>query len=134
MEAVIFGDAAAVAIGYLRAELGLYAEVHKDIPDPRPAKFVTVRRGGGIRRSVVSDQPLLLVECWAETSEDAHDLAQMCRGLLYAMRGTVQGDLAVYRVDEVGGPADLPDPLSNQSRYTFTVQVHLRCQAALLNS
>lgn len=126
---VVFPDAVAVTIGYLSDELGdrgSEAEVVKDVPDPRPDVFVTILRSGGVRQTVVSDNAVLIVECWAQTSADAHDLAQLCRALLHAMPGTTQAGVPIYRVDEVGGPVDLPDPLSEQPRYTFTVQVHLR--------
>lgn len=136
-DVVLFPDAAAVAIDYLRAELADRATdipVVKDVPKPRPAVFVTVRRGGGVRQTVVSDNPILLVECWGDPDsgtgdEQAQDVAQLCRALLFAMAGTVQSGTAVYRVGEVAGPNDLPDPLSEQPRVVFTVQVHLRGSA-----
>lgn len=126
---IIFPDAVAVTIGYLREQLDLRdvdAVVAKDVPNPRPDTLVMIRRGGGVRQTVISDRPLLIVECWAPASETAHDLAQLCRGLLHAMAGTTQSGVPVYRVDDAGGVIDLPDPLSTQPRYTFTVQAHLR--------
>jgi hypothetical protein len=129
-DVVIFPDAVAVVVGYLRDQLSqrdVDAVIAKDVPKPRPDnRLVVVKRGGGVRQTVVSDGPLLIVECWAARSEDAHDLAQLCRGLLHAMAGTTQSGVPCYRVDDAGGVIDLPDPLSTQPRYTFTVQAHLR--------
>lgn len=126
---ILFPDAAALAIGFLADALdaqGDSAAVSQDVPDPRPARFVTVTRGGGVRHTLVSDAATLLVECWAATSADAHDLAQMSRALLGSMVGSVVDGVQVYRVDEVGGPQQLPDPLSEQPRYVFTLSAHFR--------
>lgn len=130
---VVFPDAEAVIINYLRDELdlrGSTADVVKEVPNPRPPVFVTVTRVGGIRQTVISDAALLAIECWAENTatghQAAHDLAQWCRALIHALPGSTADDVPVYRVDDVSGPQSLPDPLSEQPRCTFTVQVHLR--------
>lgn len=127
--AVLFPDAAAILIDYLRGLLaarGDSAPVGQKTPNPRPARFVTIHRVGGPRRSIVADAPLLAVECWATTDPDAHDLAQLARALLHTARGRSLDGVAVYRIAEAGGPVNLPDPLSQQSRYTFTLEVALR--------
>lgn len=128
METIVFPDAAAIVIGYLDDELT--AAVLPRIPDPRLAEFLTVQRVGGPRRSLVSDAPLLAIGAWGDDDETAHDLAQNARGLIHALLGTVQAGVPVYLIEEAAGPALLPDPLSNQSRYVFTVAVHLRGVAA----
>lgn len=128
-EPIVFPDAAALAIGWLGDQLNIYgdtAPVRQKVPDPRPDRFVTIVRGGGVRHTLVSDAATLLVECWGETPTDAHDLAQLSRALLLAMQGMVVDDVAVYRIDEVAGPQQLPDPLSEQPRYVFTLSAHLR--------
>lgn len=130
--AVLFPDVAAMTIGFLTSALAEHddtAVVVKDVPTPRPARFVTIRRGGGPRATLISDEAQVLFECWAETSGDAQDLAQLSRALVHSMAGTTQDGVAVYRVTEFAGPADLPDPLSEQARYVFTVQVHVRGSA-----
>lgn len=128
-DVVVFPDAVAVTTTYLREQLAdrdSPAHVGRKVPTERPPLFITVRRAGGVRQTVVSDRPLLIVECWADSDEAAHDLAQLCRALLHAMAGTTQSGVPVYRVDDAGGVIDLPDPVSTQSRFTFTVQAHLR--------
>lgn len=127
--AVLFPDAAALLIGYLRDQLtdrGDSTAVGQKTPNPRPDQFVTIHRVGGPRRSVVADAPLLAVECWATNDPDAHDLAQLARALLHTARGRSIDGVAVYRIAEAAGPVNLPDPLSQQSRYTFTLEVALR--------
>lgn len=133
VEVVVFPDVTLIAIDYLRTEFtsrGETAELHREIPNPRPAKFVRVLRVGGTRSNLVTDGATVTIECWAATYADAQDLAQLCRGLLHAMTGTVQHGAAVYHVEEFSGPADLPDPDSNQARATQTMQIQVRGAAA----
>lgn len=120
---VIFPDAVEVIIGHLADVLD--DPVEPRVPNPRPDRFLTVQRVGGARRTIVTDAPLLAFEAWAQSDQDAHDLAQLARAHVHALVGT-----AVYLVEEAGGPALLPDPESHQSRYVFTVAVHLRGEAA----
>lgn len=135
--AVVFPDVAALTITFLRAELvahGDDAEVHQRVPDPRPARFVTIVRGGGPRDSLVVDRPTIFVEAWAQTDADAHDLAQLARALIHTMTGAAHDGIAVYRIDEFSGPATLPDPDSGQPRATFTLSLRVRGAALTAGS
>lgn len=122
---VIFPDATALVCDYLRPLLG-GVKVGAAVPNPRPARFVLVRRTGGPRGSYVHDLAQMTVECWATKEADAHDLSQVVRGHLHRLRGTRQAGVAFYRVTEFAGPASLPDPLSDSPRYTQTFQLALR--------
>lgn len=129
MTFVLFPDAVTLVVDYLEDSLddrGFPVPVGSRVPDPRPASFVRVMRAGGERRDLVTDNPRLIIEAWADTDGDADDLAQLCRALLHDLRGRVLDGVPVYKVEEAGGPADLPDPLSDQSRSTFIVQIALR--------
>jgi hypothetical protein len=124
-ETVVHPDTVATITSHLNA--ALTPPVSSNVPNPRPAEFVTVRRTGGPRASKVSDRPQVTVEAWSTDPESAHDLAQLCRSQVTAMAdGTNRSGVIVYRVDEFAGPADLPDPDSRQSRFTFTLSVHSR--------
>lgn len=128
-ETVILPDVVALVIGHLNDTLparGYTADALPRIPTERPAQFVLVRRVGGVRRSIVSDAATLTIEAWAANDETAHDIAQQCRALIRDMRGTVVDGVPVYSVQEVAGPALLPDPESDAPRYTQTVEVHAR--------
>lgn len=132
-QVVVFPDAAAVVVGHLRAELAARddsAKVGTRVPNPRPARFVRIRRIGGPRLNLVADRPQLSIESWAATEEQAADLAQLCRGLIHAMRGTTVAGVAIYRVTEFAGPAELPDPTSDQPRYVQTFEIAMRGTAA----
>jgi hypothetical protein len=136
-EAIVFPDAVAVTVSYLRESLedvGELAHVGSRVPDPRPARFVTVQRTGGPVHSLVVDGAQLTLEAWASSEEDAHDLAQLVRAFLHRMGGELVDGVAVYGVHEFAGPGLLPDPVSEQPRYTFTAQVNMRGTAYVASS
>lgn len=126
---IAFPDAVATVLDYLDATLPTYGvtgvTTHKNIPTTRPATFIRALRTGGPRHNLVVDAAQLTIECWASTDVAACDLAKTVRAIINAM----PYNTACYRVDEASGPIDLPDPASNQSRYTWTILVYLRGQA-----
>lgn len=131
--AVQYPDAIAVTNTYLRAALaaaGRAVPVVSQIPSTRPAEFVRTSRTGGPEVMPMIDGAQVTVDCWAATAPAAMSLAQLARRLLHNMRGTVQGGESVHLVTDVGGPQDLPDPVSNTPRVTFTIQVQIRGRAA----
>lgn len=101
------------------------AEVSTRVPNPRPGEFVRVLRTGG-PRTMVSDRAQVTVEAFANRESRAAALAGEARSAVHAMQGTMVGEWKVDRVEELAGPANLPDPTTNQSRYTFTASVHVR--------
>lgn len=129
LEVIVFPDATATIADRLAAELTDRNDdtpVVSKVPDPRPTEFVLVRRTGGISRAVVVDDALVTIESWGPDDETAHDRAQLCRGILLASVGAQQGDVVIYRVTEVSGPGNLPDPVSEHPRYSQTFSVALR--------
>jgi hypothetical protein len=133
-ELLVAPDVVDLICAWLRAELPNVPEqtavpVHRAVPNPRPLTFVTVRLLGGAGRNAalpVTDRALVAVESWAGNAAAAHDLAQNARAVVHTAQGAVLGGVQVYRVVEAGGPAELPDPVSAQSRVTFTVEVLVR--------
>lgn len=126
---ILFPDATATVIDYLADLLPDYGEtclVVKQVPNPRPSKFVQVFRTGGPTHNLVVDGAQLTVECWAETDAEAADLAALVRAALLAIRSDVVGTVTFYKVDELAGPADLPDPESDQARMTWSVVAFVR--------
>ena len=133
-ELLVAPDVVALVCVWLRTQLPTIPDqtavpVHRAVPSPRPASFVTVRLLGGAGRDPalpVTDRASVAVEAWAGNVAAAHDLAQNARACLHAAQGAVHGGIQVYRVVEAGGPVDLPDPLSTQSRVTFTAELLVR--------
>ena len=124
VERIVNHDAELAVISYLADQMT--ATVSQKTPNPRPGVFVTVRRTGGPRREMVVDAAQLTIEAWAQSSHEASNLAQEARSHVHAMRGADLGGPIVCRVEELSGPAYLPDPTSDQDRYTFTVVAHIR--------
>ncbi len=121
---VLFHDAADIACVVLDAALDV--DVVRKVPATRPTSFVRVRRTGGPRRSRVADAAQISVESYATTVTAAGLLAEQARRALHAARGTVVEGSTIYAVDEVSGPAELPDPLTDQPRYTQTFTFPVR--------
>jgi len=134
VERILFPDTSAVVIGALNAQLPALGftgvPVRSRVPAARPIRFVLVFRTGGPRANIVTDAAQLTIEAWAASDADAHDLAQACRAILIGLEGTVTGGVTVYGINEFSGPGYLPDPESDQSRYTWTASVNVRGVAA----
>lgn len=93
------------------------------IPSPR---FIVIRRLGGTTRTRVSDEPMLAVEAYGRSRAEAVALIDDARQHILGLSG-VHADLIVYRVDEVSGPAHLPNPTAPlHTRYTLTVILRVR--------
>lgn len=121
-ELIVFADAEQVVIDVLAAG-GLTA--FQRVPNPRPdsSPWLLVQRVGGVRLTLVSDEPTLVVHAWAPTTAAASDLCQQARAVLHA-NATAGG--VFYRVVEIAGPSFNPDPESDIPRHSMTVAVHLR--------
>lgn len=100
-------------------------------PNPRPAEFVKVIGVGGVRRDLVTDVPTLAVEAWASSRSRASALAQEVRAIVHSLAGATFAGYSIQDVAEYAGPGDLPDPLSDQSRYSATYAVSIRSETAV---
>lgn len=126
---VLFPDSALTVIDGLLDVLpddGYDIGVYETVPNPRPDEFVTVERVGGPRANIAQDSAHLAIDCWSTSDSAAHDLAQVVRAHIIAMKGSVVDGNAVGRVDELSGPSSNPDPASSQPRYSFQVTVAVR--------
>jgi hypothetical protein len=118
-------DAEQLFIDYLGPLLAV--PVGTKAPGGPPPAFVRIVRTGGPRTLPVSDRPHLTFDAYARLGSVAWELADKARMAVYAVAGTVVGGVSVKDVVEIGGPANLPDPLfPDYSRYSFTLAVHLR--------
>ncbi len=123
-EVIVFPDTVALVVTHLGDNLD--EPVYSRIPNPRPAEFVTVQRTGGPRRNLVTDEAQITVDSWAQTPAEAHDLAQLARAYINSLPGQQVDGVAIYKSDELAGPADLPDPLSDQPRYSQSFAISAR--------
>jgi len=132
MQAIKFPPAEDLVISHLSAELPHYgsaATAHGSIPPARPDGYVVVRRAGGARKSIPVGSATLTIECYAPLPTQAADLAELTRAIVTAMQGTVVDDVTVYVVAEISAPQELPDPRTDDPRYTFTVSIDVRGSA-----
>lgn len=97
------------------------------VPSPRPGEFILILRTGGVARDFYTDVPQITVEAWAKTETRAQLLAQKVRTVLRGLHEI--GGYAIYDVEEFAGPANLPDSLSGQPRYTATYAIPIRGRA-----
>lgn len=130
-ELISFPDPESVLTSFLTAQnvSGTFAGVKAStqVPNPRPNEFVRVLLVGGFQETLVTDVPRLVVEAWGNSKSRAQGLAARCRSLIdAAARDGVMGSATLLRVNVVSRPANLPDPDSNQYRYTATYELALR--------
>lgn len=92
-----------------------------EIPDERPARFVSVERTGG-PTYLYKDEPNLAVQAWAASDADAYALALAARA---ALLGLWQRAPQVCRA-AVGSTYRFPDPDSRAHRYQIDVYLVTR--------
>lgn len=129
MQEIVFTDAAQLVIDRLNerfADLDDPSRAFRSIPADRPGRFVTVRRTGGVKVTLVSEIVQLTVEAWDVDAGAAQDLAQLARSIISAMAHGRWGGVPFGRYEEFSGPADLPDPDREQARFTWTCTLHVR--------
>lgn len=131
MEVIVPPDAVKVAISWLSARLP-DTLVTKNRPNPLSGNVVTIRRSGGVKRTMVTDSPWLSVEVFAPTDEACADLAMLTWGQLFAMEREVIDGVQCYLVQALSHPSDMPlaGPGDMQRpRYVMSVQADLRATA-----
>lgn len=132
MDVIVFPDVEQLVCDFLPDELAARSwdvTVGTRVPNPRPSKFVRVLAVGGVRRNLVQGNPTVVVEGWADKESDARNLCDLARALVVSMAQRDDLPSTVYRVDELSGVANLPDPDSAQSRYTVTLALLIRGSA-----
>ncbi|HNG25428.1 MAG TPA: hypothetical protein PLC03_15790 [Microthrixaceae bacterium] len=121
-------DVVALTLNALAAGMADPPAMGAAIPNPRPDSFIRVRLTGPGkgRTDPCVDTAGVTVEAYASRTDDAHDIAQEARGVILAMRGATVDGSPIYRVEDGGHPVELPDPLTDQPRFTFTAAIGVR--------
>lgn len=130
-ELVVFPDVEALVVAALQAgidELEPGPTVHTAVPANRPDEFVRVFRAGGPAQTLVTEGAQIIVEAWALDEIRAARILTVCRAYLNVLNGDLFG---VY---EISGPNNLPDPVSDQARYTQTFGVRARGSVLTLSA
>jgi len=120
-------DAESAAITYLMPLLAA------DFPDVQisnrgsGARFVRVRRVGGVELSPNHDRPQLDVIVWHDSDKTRMQLAMSLWLWLRAANNDVAGDAVVLYASTTLGPRQLPDPAdSTKTVCMFTVELITR--------
>lgn len=126
MSRIKFDDILTTLIAWLDGELPPGPAVHvcEKIPKDRPDLMVRLTRTGGARTTRVSESPQVSIDVWAPTITQSHDLAQDVYSILWDAPGNTSQ--LIYKVAQVGGVAESPDPLSSSPRHVFTLSFHTR--------
>lgn len=130
-ERIDFPDAEEVVRAFLDTAVTAQVDfgdvtAHGTVPAPRPKRFVRVMQTGGTE-ALVHTTPTLVVEGWGRDDADASRICRLAVALLkQGARDGWLGNTPCGEVDVIGLPARLPDPVTDQARYTATVAVTLR--------
>lgn len=91
-----------------------------EIPEPRPLKFYVVSRAGGVQSNPKFDSPRILVECWAEDSAAAEEMAIDASQAFRNAPGRFFGEAFIHGWDNEQGPTDFNDPdITDRRRCQF---------------
>ena len=101
------------------------------VPNPRPVRWVQIRRVGGSQLRPVRDQPRIDVLTWDDDEPGAWSLAEAVRRHVHALAGTTLLGPAVYRVDETLGPRQFDDPETGLPRVMATYSITVRADDAI---
>ncbi|MEU3683775.1 hypothetical protein AB0E99_22945 [Streptomyces sp. NPDC030592] len=136
---VVFPDAELVAVTVLRTALDPATTVGTEWPDDLlqavQGGVVSVTRGGGaiVQRDVLEDVTLD-IDILAADKGQAHDLAQLVRAHLRAVRGTTVDGAQIYGVADVSLiwlPYEPDTDTAVIPRYVLVMQIRLRGRPAL---
>lgn len=131
---VVFADAQAAGADVLRAALAARAEPYAaDVlvgtrvpgdrsPDTPHLPYVMVRNDGSVVQHLANSRTTLRVTVWHSDADQAHDLAQLCQGLLLAYGGGP----VIRGCNPLTGPLSALDPDSQTDLSSFTVAAKIR--------
>ena len=88
-----------------------------DVPENRPGEFVRIMRVGGVSADIVIDKAMLSVECWANSTQRADEMADE----VYIVLATGEAD-GIYSAS-INSKYSSPDPESGQPRCIMTMQI-----------
>jgi len=121
-----FPDADALVIHFLNLSAAVSAPVMATLPLEITSTVVRVTRIGGANRDIRVDRPLVDVDVFSPTREQAMDVARACQNeLLFTLRGTTTPDGTVQHVTTTIGPHWLPDINPNLVRVSATYELHV---------
>lgn len=125
-----FPDPTALLIAHI-APLVAPTPVASRVPNPRPAAFVQIRRGGGTATPPVRDSPAMDVLSWAPDQPTATATLATIRAAIWALPNVTDFGATVYRVEERLGPSQINDPDTGTPLCWMTVVIDIRADDAI---
>lgn len=95
--------------------------VHIRVPKSMPKRLITLTREGGRRQDALVDAPGVGILCWAETEQDAWELADSTADLM-AMLPFSEGYADVYMEAMYSAPD--PDTKKPRWRLSYTIKTY----------
>lgn len=120
-----------VALLYIYFDGQLSVPVASEVPNPRPAEWLQIRRVGGTKVPPVRERARVDCIYWAATQPAAMTGALQVRALANALHGTSTLGIPVYTVEEFLGPHQLDDPLTGSPRALATYSLLIRADDAI---
>lgn len=116
-------DVESIVIAWLTSVVDAAYPVSGDIPDPRPASFITVDRTGGPREAMVLDRAEILIEVYHKTSRSqARNQAQAIGDAIRQLEGYDE-NITRARVNSV---VNLADTIGQYQRYQVYCDIYHR--------
>lgn len=110
-------NAEKVALYALRGALD--APVYSVPPKGVSLPYVTAYRAGGNMSNIVTDAPLIIVNCYAADPFEAAELANRAREAMFDIRASWVDGVWVRWWEESGGTIRYPEPDIGGTRYQF---------------
>ncbi|MGW4364528.1 phage tail termination protein [Nocardia takedensis] len=87
--------------------------------------YTVVRRVGGAEDGI-TDRPIVRVDTYADTDEQAERIKEACRQVITESGGTMVGDTLIDTASEITGGQDAPAPDPSDRKLTAVYQLSFR--------
>ena len=94
-------------------------KVVREVPDPRPARFVSIRHDGGAIDGLFV-RPRVALDVWADSQQNATAISNV----LIALAMDAPGTNGCLRVTHESGPNDVADPSGQPRRLSLITATH----------
>jgi hypothetical protein len=125
----LFGDAPAlirtVLLARLRERFNVPIPVSTRRPADLPPEFIRIILVGGTRPNTITVSRTFAIEAWATTSGRAVELVEATYAIIHSLENSIVDGVQIGTVGDFALPADLPDPETEHSRFTFTTQIDM---------
>ncbi|WP_146067345.1 hypothetical protein [Arthrobacter sp. SX1312] len=129
MEEPLFGDAPAllrkILIARLLARFTVQIPVSTRRPGDLPPEFIRILLVGGNRKNKITVSRTFVIEAWAGSSARAVELVEATYSIIHSLENSVVDGVQFGAIGDFALPADLPDPDTEHSRFTFTTEIDM---------